>query len=67
VNREKSPAQGSHSRLDKLLAQVRRVLNDPVALVKMNDRGPFAGAGGLAEKAMDSVIDANWTKHGVSP
>jgi len=55
ISREPGERSGtmSHSRrLDKTSGQVRRVLNDPVALVKMNDRGPLPVPAGLPRKPL---------------
>src|SRR4029077_20496782 len=49
--------------VDKLLPQIRGVLDDAVALVEMNDRRPFATTGGLAEKSVDAIVDLHWSEH----
>src|SRR5215471_17847377 len=61
--REKIRHDGHIAGVDKLFAQVGGVLNDTVAFVQMNDRGTLTTSCRLAEKAVDSVIDANWTEH----
>src|SRR5215831_7608874 len=62
--REKIRHDGHIPGVDELFAQVCGVLNDTVAFVQMNDRGMLTTSRRLAEEAVDSVIDANWTEHG---
>jgi hypothetical protein len=39
------------------------VLNDAVALVKMDDRRALAAAGGLTKKGVNAIIDLNRSQH----
>src|SRR5437879_3302484 len=52
--------------IDELLSQIRRVLDNAVALMQMNDRGLFTAAG-LAEKTVNTIVDANGSEHVASP
>src|SRR5215510_15515356 len=52
--REKIRHDGHITGVDKLFAQIGRVLNDTIAFVKMNDRGTLTTSRWLAEEGVDS-------------